>query len=321
MRGRAKLAALAGAVCLLATGCGSAGSPLDLAPNVTAERPKPAGAGGPIETQAKKASQDCGDPTVSLRPKGLGIPGGSTMAKIRERGQLVAGVDQNTFLFGHHNPNSGQLEGFDIEIAKEIAKAIFNGQPNIRFVALTSAQREEALMDNKVDVVVRTMTINCERRQNIEFSGVYYTAHQKILVPTNSGAKRLEDLGGKRVCATKKSTSLRTIVENSAKPIPVQVDNWSDCLILMQQGQVDAISTDDTILAGMAQQDPNVKVEGDDSKKEPYGIGIPKEHTDMVRFVNAVMDKLRGSGRWQEIYRKWVQPSLGSAETPRPKYK
>lgn len=319
---RGALAALGVTVALLAAACGSAGAPVDLGGNVAAERPTPANAGAKSEGPAKKSPQpDCGDATVSLRPRGLSLGQDSTMAEIKQNGILRAGVDQNTFLFGHHNPNTGKLEGFDIEIAKEIAKAIFGDEDRIAFIALTSDQRIPALKDGQVDIVVRTMTINCERRQDIEFSGVYYVAHQKVLVPQSSRAESLTDLGGKKVCATKSSTSLKTIEETPSEPVPVSVDNWSDCLVMMQQGQVDAVSTDDTILAGMARQDPTLKVEGDNSKSEPYGIGIPKQNTDMVRFVNAVLDKLRSGGRWQEIYRKWVQPSLGAVATPRPKYK
>lgn len=305
---------------MLVTACGSAGAPVDPAGDVVARRPQPANVGGAEEvTQTPGKKVDCGNPEASLKPSGLSIPAGSTMDKIRKRGHLVVGVDQNTFLFGFYNPTTGDFEGFDIDIAREVAKAIFGDPGRIVFRAITSKQREEVLANKEVDIVVRTMTINCDRKQRITFSTTYFVAGQRLLVRQDAKATTLADLEGKKVCATKGSTSLRNIAEEGST-VPVSVDNWSDCLVLFQQGQVEGISTDDTILAGMAQQDPTARVVGKPFSREPYGIGIPKEHEDMVRFVNAVLDKVRG-GTWEALYAKWVQPALGKpASYPKPVY-
>ena len=99
------------------------------------------------------------------------------------------------------------------------------------------------------------------------------------------------------------------------------VDDWSDCLVLLQQGQVDAISTDDTILAGLRAQDrTGTKIVGEPFTKEYYGIGIPKENEDMVRFVNAVLENIRG-GAWQASYDRWLREHLGPASPPKPEYR
>lgn len=308
------------ALALLVSGCAS-GQPKDLSPMVTADRPTPANATiGAKPEDSGGGTVDCGDPRASLRPSGFGTPSGSTMAEIKKRGTLIAGVDQNTFLFGFRNPTTGELEGFDIDIAKAVAEQLFGDPKRIQFRAITSKDRIPALQKGSVDIVVRTMTINCERRQDIEFSSVYFVAGQRVLVKKTSGYDGLEDLGGKRVCATSTSTSLRNIAEAKSQPVPVSVENWSDCLVMMQQGQVEAISTDDTILAGMAQQDPTLEVVGRRFTEEPYGIGIPKENDDMVRYVNAVLDKVR-DGAWQASYNNWLKPVLGQDSPPKPKYK
>ena len=313
-----RLVAVVSALAVVAAGCGSPGAPVDPAPVGSLEQPKPANA-GPAQVDVEgAAAEDC-NATASLPPQG-GIPSGSTMDEIRERGYLVAGVDQNTFLFGFRNPTTGTLEGFDIDMAKAVAKAIFGDPGKIRFRAVTSAQRIPALTAGDVDIVVRTMTINCERLKEINFSSVYYVAGQRILVDENSDVRTLADLEGKKVCASKGSTSLKNIAKAERKPIPIQVDAWSDCLVMMQQGQVEAISTDDTILAGMAQQDPTTKIVGERFTEEPYGIGIPKEDKDMVRFVNAVLEDVRG-GEWQKSYDRWLAGPLGSAQPPAAKYK
>jgi polar amino acid transport system substrate-binding protein len=304
------------------TACSGPGRPVDLAMVTSVDRPTPDGSRPGQVSEAATKPPDCGDPTVSLRPAGLATPAGSPMAKIKERGRLIAGVDQNTYLFGFRNPETGSLEGFDIDMVRQIAKALLGDETKVQYKAITSRDREKVLADGEVDIVVRTYTINCDRLQKIAFSSVYYVTGQRVLVDKRSTVKGLEDLGGKKVCANQGSTSLSQIANHPAKPVPWEAVNWSDCLVLMQQGQVAAMATDDVILSGMAAQDPTVKIVGPKLTEEPYGIGIPKANTDMVRFVNAVLDKIRTDGTWQSSYNRWVGSRTGEAATPPiPKYR
>lgn len=256
-------------------------------------------------SSAAVAPASC-DPTASLRPPGPLPFGGPTLDVIRARGRLVAGVDQNTYLMGFRNPSSGELEGFDVDMAREVARAIFGDPGAIQFRVLTSEQRIPALERGEVDIVVRTMTVTCDRWQKVDFSTVYYQAGQRVLVPVHSDATGIESLGGRRVCATKGSSSLANVAAAASGPIPVSVPNWTDCLVMLQQGQVDAISTDDTILAGFAAQDPYTKVVGPQFTAEPYGMAFPKGHEDFVRFTNALLERLRADGTWASIHRRWL---------------
>lgn len=317
---RRRIRLLLAAVLLLAAGCGSSGAPRDLSPQHEAQLPTPASVTVDPDVDATSRPDNSCDPTRSLRPGGLGIPAASTMAKIRKRGKLRVGVDQNTYLFGFLNPANGNLEGFDIDLARAIGKRLLGSEDKVVFRAITSGQREDVLTGGDVDLVVRTYTINCDRRAEVEFSSVYYEAGQRVLVHKGSGYRALGDLGGKRVCATDGSTSLRNIATAPSRPVLVSVENWSDCQVMMQQGQVEAISTDDTILAGMAQQDPTTEVVGDALSEEPYGIGIPIDHRDMVRYVNAVLEDYR-SGQWQASYNRWLKPLLGAGSPPKPRYR
>ncbi|MFD9895078.1 glutamate ABC transporter substrate-binding protein [Amycolatopsis sp. NPDC059027] len=313
----AAVAVLAGSL----SACGSAGKPMDPAPVSEAAWPPPAHVAGG-ETGAGGSSDTSCNPLASLAPTGgTAISAGSTMAKIKERGKLIAGVDQTTYLFGSRNPVSGNLEGFDIDMVNEVADAIFGShQGKVQFRAITSGQREDVLINHEVDIVVRTYSITCARKKKVNFSSVYYVAGQRILAPKEAKADTLADLSGKRVCAAKKSTPLTKITTDPAKVVPVSVDNWSDCLVMLQQGQVDAVSTDDTILAGMAAQDPQrIEVKGPRFTTENYGIGIPKENDDMVRFVNAVLENVR-RGDWQKSYDAWVGKPLGAASPPAAQY-
>ncbi|GAB1513227.1 glutamate ABC transporter substrate-binding protein [Actinophytocola sp. KF-1] len=284
--------------------------------------PMPKGAAEVTDQKAPSADTSC-DPTASLRPDGPppapgDFPAGSKMAEIRARGKLVVGVDQNTYRFGYRDAATGDLQGFDIDMAKEIARAIFGRPDAIQFTVLTSADRVPMVRDGKVDLVVQTMTINCERRKEVEFSSVYYLAGQRVLVKENSGFEGIQSLGGKKVCAAHGSTSIANIVNAPVdpKPVGIGVAGWTDCLVMLQQNQVDAVSTDDTILAGLAAQDPFTEVVGAPFTEEPYGMAMSKDAPEFTRFVNAVLERLRTSGEWTRIYNRWLAGLLGRAATP-----
>jgi polar amino acid transport system substrate-binding protein len=322
---RTKLVALLATVAVAAAGCTSAEEVGDRR-TPAGGPPMPRGAEEVTGLPAPEDDTECGDPTASLRPDGPppapgDFPGNSTMAGIEARGKLIVGVDQNTYQFGYRNPATGEVEGFDIDMAKEIAKAVFGThEGRIQFKVLTSAQRVPAVTSGQVDLVVETMTINCERREEVEFSSVYYLAGQRVLVKEGSGLTGIESLGGKKVCASKGSTSIANIVNADVdpRPIGIGVDGWTDCLVMLQQNQVDAVSTDDTILAGLRAQDPLTRVVGAAFTEEPYGMAMSKETPDFTRFVNSVIEELRTSGRWAQIYDRWLLNLLETSATPPP---
>jgi polar amino acid transport system substrate-binding protein len=237
------------------------------------------------------------------------------MAAIAERGRLVVGVDQNTFLFGFRNPASGQLEGFDIDVAREIARSIFGDPDRVDLRVVDASQRESALESGQVDLVVRTFSITCDRKDKVAFSTTYFNANQRILVVKGSGIASAADLSGKRVCAVRGTTSLSALFALDPRPTLFGVSSWTDCLVMLQQGQVDAVSTDDVVLFGLAAQDPNTEVVGPSMGIEPYGVGIKKENTDLVRFVNGVLDEMRADGTWQRLYDARLR-SLGPSPDP-----
>jgi polar amino acid transport system substrate-binding protein len=310
------------ALAMALAGCGSTlpVQPVDSSSSVTVPEP-PGVAGAPAPTTGKGAPDTNCDATASLRPTGpLPPPGqmpeGSTMARIVQRGRLIAGVDQNTFPMGFRNPVTGQVEGFDVDMLHAVSQALFGDPDRIQFTAITSADRIPALQRGQVDIVARTFTIDCARAEQVGFSSVYFSAGQRVLVDVNSPVQDIGGMAGKKVCATKGSTSLDALTKVASKPQIVSVDNWTDCLVLMQQGQVDATSTDDTILAGLAAQDPYTKVVGPRFADEPYGLAVPKTDTDFVRFINAVLEKIRADGTWTNDYKHWLGDRLGPVPAP-----
>ncbi|MEV6277374.1 glutamate ABC transporter substrate-binding protein [Nocardia sp. NPDC051832] len=274
----------------------------------------------PVQTDtpvAPENGQKCGDPTASLRPDGAR---GAALDKIRARGRLVVGLDTGSNLFSFRDPLSGSIVGFDADIAREVAKDLLGSAELIEFRSLSSADRERALQDHTVDLVVKTMTITCERRQKVDFSTTYLRANQRVLTMKNSGITGLSDLAGKRVCVVTGTTSLDRIRREQPAATILSVPTWADCLVVLQQRQVDAVSTDDSILAGLAAQDPYTEVVGESISVEPYGIGIPKGAEDLVRFVNGTLDRVRGDGTWERLYRQWLSGLGPSPGPPAPTY-
>ena len=241
------------------------------------------------------------------------MPDGSTMQAIAERGQLVVGVSGDTLLFGSRNPLTDTIEGFDIDVLKEVAKAIFgdDGEDRIVYRVITYAQRLPSLESGDVDIVAHTMTINCRRWLRIGFSSVYFQAGQKVLVQQDSGFDGIDALNaaGARVCAPEGSTNIDFLRNNPDRFDRLEVvgkADITDCLVAMQQGEADATTGDDTVLAGFAAQDPSTEVVGDPFTEEPYGLGINADQVDLVQFVNGVLEQIRADGTLEGINQRWL---------------
>ncbi|MFE9254647.1 glutamate ABC transporter substrate-binding protein [Streptomyces sp. NPDC006879] len=269
-------------------------------------------------------ADNCSDPEASLAPSSAD---GATIDRIKAAGKLVAGVDQNSFRWGYRNPTTGHLEGFDIDLVRAIAADILGDPDAVIYRAIPTSQRIPALKEGRVDVVVRTMTINCERLADVAFSTAYFEAGQQVLVPEGSSVKGYDaTLKGKRICTANGSTAQAALRAKSfGADISVTVPNQLDCLVRLQLGEVDGIVTDNALAAGQAAQDPSVKLVGVPFTKEFYGVAMNRGATDLVRRVNKVLDGYRqgGSGSpWMTAYRKWLEADLpGVLGPPAPKYR
>ncbi|MEH1123121.1 glutamate ABC transporter substrate-binding protein [Micromonospora sp. CPCC 206061] len=279
---------------------------------VTTEAPRPVGVEDPAKPVAADGDQSC-DPRASLPPTGLSGP---TVARIRARGRLIAGVSQNAYQVGFRDPATGELAGFEIDLVREIARDLVGSPDRVQFVALGAADRIPSLTSGRVDLVMRTMTMTCRDWRQVAFSTEYFSAAQRLLVPQGSPVASMADLAGSKVCAAAGSTSISNIASYPGV-IPVAVVEVIDCLILLQQRQVAAVSTSDILLAGLAAQDPTTVVVGPPIKRQPYGVATAPGATDLVRYVNGVLERLRRDGTWQASYRRWLS-NLGPAPAPPP---
>jgi polar amino acid transport system substrate-binding protein len=298
------------------TGCGSGSypvTPVATAPRTAQPTANPGtSAPAPAATGAAVTAANCLQsyaPRGALPPPGA-LPSGSTMESIRKRGYLKAGVSADTLLLGARDPITGTIEGFDIDVLRAVSRAIFGDPDKVQLRVITAADRLPLLKSGSVDVVARALTITCDRWEQIALSSEYYRAGQKVLVPLGSRATTLADLKGKRVCAPTQSTSLDRLRQYGGV-VPVPSASHTGCLVLFQQGKVDAITGDDTVLAGLAAQDPYARVVGRAFSAEPYGVGISQDHVDLVRFVNGVLQQMRTDGRLTKSYDRWLRPALG----------
>lgn len=318
---RTRLAGAVAAAALLLglAACSSGSGSDDLGLETTAEESVE-----PTEESTTSTPVTCDDAVASYAPEGDlpaagSMPSGSTMAEIEDRGTLIVGVSADTLLMSARNPFTGEIEGFDVDILREVSRAIFGDPDRLQFRVITSGQRLEVLESGEVDLVARTFTITCARWEQIAFSAEYYHAGQQVLVAEGSDAQGLEDLAGQRVCAPEGTTTLNRL-SDYPEVEAVAAPTHSQCLALFQQGQVDAITGDDTILAGFAAQDPYAVVVGESISDEPYGIGVPAGNVDMVRFVNAVLEQMVDDGTWTDIYERWLGDLGAAPEAPTPVY-
>ncbi|MFF5957417.1 glutamate ABC transporter substrate-binding protein [Streptomyces luteogriseus] len=291
------------------------------------------------QTARTKVAEECEAPEKqTLSPSSAD---GDTIRAIKnrtgEKRKLIVGVDQNGYRWGYRNPNSGktaELEGFDIDLVHRIAKDILGDPDAVQFKAIPTDQRIPAIQDGRVDMVVRTMTINCDRIGDVAFSAPYFKTGQQVLAPKSSPVKGYDDtLADRRICTAAGSTAFAALEADqkdgklpASTDITTTVPNQLDCLVRLQLGEVDAVVTDGALAASQAAQDPTVQLKGDAFTAEYYGVAMKKDADDLVRRVNQILVDYRKdtANGWQASYEKWLAATLGKdaekSEPPAPQY-
>jgi glutamate transport system substrate-binding protein len=259
-------------------------------------------------TFAAAACGGGGDDTGSAAASG--IVGKASTAK-----KLVIGVKADQPGLGLQT--GAKYEGFDIEIGKIIAKGLGVPDTGIEWKTTVSANREPFIQQGQVDLVVATYTINDERKKVVNFAGPYYIAGQDLLVPTTSTITGPESLAGKKVCSVSSSTPAKRIQTEYKQAKLQQFDSYSKCVTALAGGQVDAVTTDDIILAGYAAQDQyagKFKVVGKKFSEEPYGIGLKKTDTEGCNKVNEILKAAVTDGSYKAAW----ESTLGKSGTAAP---
>jgi polar amino acid transport system substrate-binding protein len=271
-------------------------------------------------------SAEASYPALGSLPAATALPAGSFAARIRAKGVLVVGVSGDTRLLGARNAlKKYALEGFDIELAKAIGRAIFGVDGKVQFKVITAGDRFTFANNGTVDLVARAVSMTCDRWQNTDdskaaiFSAGYFKSDQRLLVRDGSGITRIQDLKSptNRVCAPTGSTSVANLAKFT-NVTPVSVEIHSDCMALWQEGRVDAITGDDAILAGFAAQDPHAAVVGGALDSTYYAFAIGRKNKDFVQFVNAVMATPAFRSTWTDAYDAYLAVPLKSQPQTQP---
>ncbi len=180
-----------------------------------------------------------------------------------------------------------------------------------------SANREDFIERGEVDIVVATYTINDDRKQRISFAGPYYEAGQSLLtLKDNTDINGPDDLAGKSVCTVSGSTPEANLLANYPDTKVVPFGTYSECLEPLRNGQVDAVSTDNVILAGFAAENDDLEVRGEPFTTEPYGIGLAREDTDFRMWINDTLETMFADGSWTKAWEDTAGTVLPTPDPP-----
>jgi glutamate transport system substrate-binding protein len=249
---------------------------------------------------------------VATDPK---FDAGTTMEKLSKAKKITIGTKFDQPLFGLKGPD-GKPRGFDVAIGSLVASRLGIPYEKIEWVETVSINREPFLQQGRVDLVVATYTINDERKKVVDFAGPYYEAGQSIMVlKSNTDVKGPEDLRGKPVCSVEGSTPAARIVKDYGANL-VATDAYSKCLEPLRNGQVVAITTDNVILAGFVDQNPEFKLVGEPFTKEPYGIGLKKNDDKLRTFINDVLEEAEKDGTWKRLWQETAGKVLPNPNPP-----
>ncbi|MEX3517445.1 glutamate ABC transporter substrate-binding protein [Corynebacterium camporealensis] len=244
---------------------------------------------------------------------------------IVKRGRLVVGVDRSNNLLSYRDSATGEVRGFEVDLAHEIAEDIFGDRSKVDFRFVETSERIDALRSGAVDIVVRTMTISPERQREVAFSIPYMTTNTRMLVLNNSDIESIEDTRGATLCAVIGSTALDTIRRHAPEADILQTRSWGDCHMALQLNQVDGVVVDDALLSGMAQQDSYTSIVGEALETENYGVAVAKPTDDndtrgLIRQVNSTLERIRTDGTWLELYDEWFGDYLTRSPLHAPVY-
>lgn len=229
------------------------------------------------------------------------------LQEVKSRGYIKAGVKYDSKPFGFIDQDQA-LKGFDVELLTEISKRMLGKDDAIKFQQVTSSNRIPSLTSGSIDFAAATMTINNKRKRIIDFSKPYYMAGQSIMVPKNSSIKTIKDLNGKRVSVVLGSTSEQNLATLAPKSIPVGFKTYTDAFSALRAGRTDALTTDDTIIAGFLAEDKDFKMLPYKYTEEPYGIGFKKGEDTRAfqQLVGLILDEMQADGTLDRITKKWM---------------
>lgn len=232
---------------------------------------------------------------------------GDTLAEVKKKGVLVAGVKDSLPPFGYIDEKTRTIVGYDIDFVNAIAKKL---GVKVELKPVTSASRMPQLQEGHIDIIAATMTKNAERAKVIDFSHTYFFTGQKFITRKGS-VSSLKDLDGKRISTTKGSTSEQNVKKAIPTATVLSFDDYPQAFLALMQGKVAAVTTDEAILAGILAKAPNkgqYEIPAVQISDEPYGLGMRKNDKNFTEFVNRTILEMEKSGEAKKIFDKWFGP-------------
>jgi polar amino acid transport system substrate-binding protein len=239
--------------------------------------------------------------------KAMAAAPADTLAEVKKKGVLVAGVKDSLPPFGYVDEKSRQIVGYDIDFVNAIAKKL---GVKVELKPVTSASRMPQLQEGHIDIIAATMTKNPERAKQIDFSHTYFFTGQKFIARKGT-VKNVSDLEGKKIGTAKGSTSEQNVKRSIVTANVISFDDYPQAFLALQQGKVQAITTDEAILAGILSKAPNkgqFEIPNVQISDEPYGLGMRKGDKNFVDFVNKTILEMEKSGEAKRIFDKWFGP-------------
>jgi glutamate transport system substrate-binding protein len=232
--------------------------------------------------------------------------GGNGEESIMHKDELVVAVRSDLPSVGFRKPD-GSFEGFDVDVATYLAGKLGK---KIRFIPVLAAQREPVLLKRRADLVLATYSISQDRKTKVGFAGPYHLSYQDILVRTGEQAiGNVRDLKGRRICEVKGSNAAQRVLdERGVAAEVVQVPDYAGCITMLKDGRIDAITTNDVVLAGLAKKG-GVRLVGTPFNEQRTGVGIQKGDLDGCEAVNRAITDMYQDGTAGRLLRRWFGTS------------
>ena len=302
----ASVVAGAAALALVVSGCSSSSTPSASSVASAAES-----VASQAQSAASSVASKASSAVSSVQSAVSGAVADSQVLASAKDGKLVVGIKFDQPGLGIKNPD-GTFSGFDVEVAKYVANKLGVDPANIEFKESKSAERENLITGGEVDYIVATYSITDTRKEKVNFAGPYFIAHQDLLVKAdNTEITGPDAMSGKILCSVTGSTSAQKVKDKYAADVALQeFGTYTECVEALKTGVVDAVTTDDVILAGFAAQDPGqFKLVGKGFSDENYGIGLKKGDAAGTTAINAAIAAMIADGSWAQALKDTVGPS------------
>lgn len=233
---------------------------------------------------------------------------GSTLEEIKESGELIAGVKFDTAFFGYQDPETNEIEGFDADLMRLLSEEIFGDEESVEFVQVTSKTRIPLLQNGEIDIAAATLSITDERKEQIDFTESYFMAGQSLLVPEDSSITSVDDLGEEETVIAVKGAVTGDNLKEEVPEVELSLfEDHAQSFAALQSGKGDALTSDNVILLGLADENPGYNLVGDTFTEEPYGLGVQKDDTEWKEFLDEWLEKIKEDGTYDELYDKWFE--------------